>query len=74
VQNLITPQNIQSLVVFLLAFLARDVVVALVRALSSKLLTDKDKGNDDFGRLLAALADNIAKSSPRPSTPTEPKV
>lgn len=62
--HLASPQNVQSLVVFLLAFLARDVVVALVRAASAKLLSDKDKGNDDFGRLLALLADNLAKVPP----------
>lgn len=62
--QLASPQNIQSLVVFLLAFLARDVVVALVRAASAKLLSDKDKSNDDLGRVLALIADNLAKTPP----------
>lgn len=63
-ESLATPQNVQSLVVFLLAFLARDVVVALVRAASAKLLSDKDKSNDDLGRVLALIADNLAKAPP----------
>lgn len=62
--QLATPQNVQSLVVFLLAFLARDVVVALARAASAKLLSDKDKSNDDLGRVLAVVADNLAKAPP----------
>lgn len=62
--SLASPANVQALVVVMLAFLARDVVVAAVRALSKKLLTDKDKSNDAFGKLLALLADNLAKTPP----------
>jgi len=63
-ESFATPANIQALVIVMLAFLARDVVVAGVRALSKKLLTDKDKSNDDFGKLLALLADNLGKIQP----------
>jgi hypothetical protein len=62
--SLASPANVQALVVVALAFLARDVVVAAVRALSKKLLTDKDPKNDDFGKLLALLADNLGKLQP----------
>lgn len=62
--SLATPANVQALIVVMLAFLARDIVVAAVRALAKKLLTDKDPKNDDFGKLLAALADNLGKMQP----------
>ena len=62
--SLATPGNIQALIVVMLAFLARDIVVAAVRALSRRLLTDKDPKNDDFGKLLALLADNLGKLQP----------
>ena len=59
--SLITPQNLQSIIIVMLGLFAKDFVVGVLRRLSRKLLTDKDPKNDGLGELADAAADSLEK-------------
>ena len=61
IANILTPQNIQSIVIVMLGLFAKDFVVGVLRRLSKKLLTDKDPKNDALGELADQAADSIEK-------------
>ena len=66
--SLITPQNIQNIIIVMLGLFAKDFVVGVLRRLSKKLLTDKDPKNDALGE----LADQAADSLERVKVPSAP--
>jgi len=61
IASIITPQNIQSIVIVMLGLFAKDFVVGVLRRLSKRLLTDKDPKNDALGELADQAADSIEK-------------
>jgi hypothetical protein len=61
VEQLLTVTNLNSAVIVMLALFAKDFVVGLLRAVSKKLLTDKNKKNDALGETAAVLADSLEK-------------
>jgi hypothetical protein len=61
IASIISPQNIQSIVIVMLGLFAKDFVVGVLRRLSKRLLTDKDPKNDALGELADQAADSIEK-------------
>ena len=61
IASIITPQNIQSIVIVMLGLFAKDFVVGVLRRLSKRLLTDKDPKNDALGELADQAANSIEK-------------
>ena len=61
IEHLLTTANLNSAVIVMLALFAKDFVVGLLRAVSKKLLTDKNKKNDALGETAAVLADSLEK-------------
>lgn len=63
-QNLMRPDSVANMVVILLALFAKDITVALLRAASKKVLSDKDKSNDNLALVADAVADSLEKVTP----------
>ena len=61
IEQLLTAANLNSAVVLMLALFAKDFVVGILRAVSKKLLTDKDKKNDAIGVTAGVIADSLEK-------------
>jgi len=59
IEQLLTAANLNSAVVLMLALLTKDFVVGILRAVSKKLLTDKDKKNDAIGVTAGVIADSL---------------
>lgn len=60
-ESLLTPENLNSVVVVIVAMFAKDVVVGALRALAKKLLSDKNKKNDAIAEAAVVLADSLDK-------------
>jgi len=61
IHNLTNPNSITNIVVVMLALFAKDLVVALLRAASVRILTDKNKKNDHLADVATAVADSLEK-------------
>ena len=61
IHNLSTPNSITNIVVVMVALFAKDLVVALLRIASKKLLSDKDPENDHLAEVADAVADSLEK-------------
>ena len=61
IEQLLTSANLNSAVIVMLALFAKDFVVGILRAVSKKLLTDKDKKNDGLGVTAGVIADSLEK-------------
>jgi hypothetical protein len=61
IEQLLTAANLNSAVIVMLALFAKDFVVGILRAVSKKLLSDKDKKNDAIGVTAGVIADSLEK-------------
>jgi hypothetical protein len=61
IEQLLTAANLNSAVVLLIALFTKDFAVGILRAVSKKLLTDKDKKNDAIGVTAGVIADSLEK-------------
>ena len=59
--SILSPENMQSVIVVMLALFAKDFVSGILHRLAKRLLSDKDPKNDVLGELAEQAAVSIDK-------------